>query len=136
VADLSTTKRKPRSPQGLYRLSALAVQSITAPGWHGDGGGLYLEVDRSGRKRWAMRVTVNGKRHDFGLGPIHKVSLQSARDRAADYREKAYAGILPGRSIKEQLGSHPVAATGLTFEHAANEVHRIRWPAPHGDTKL
>ena len=32
-------------------------------------GGLYLEVDANGRKRWALRLTVNGKRRDFGLGP-------------------------------------------------------------------
>lgn len=122
--DFSQTRK--RSAQGLYRLSARAVQTITKPGWHADGGGLYLEVDHTGRKRWAMRLSVNGKRCDFGLGPIHKVSLQSARDRAAEYREKAYAGIYPAAPKTQRLGGHLVLATGITFEHAANEVHRIR----------
>jgi len=118
----SSHNGKRSSPQGLYRLTALAVQTITAPGWHADGGGLYLEVDPSGRKRWAMRLTINGKRHDFGLGPIHKVTLQKARDRAALYREKAYAGISP--ITRKGRTSEP--ADGLTFQQAANEVHRIR----------
>lgn len=128
MADPASKRRKPRSPQGLYRLSALAVQTITAAGWHADGGGLYLEVDRTGRKRWTMRITVNGKRCDFGLGPIHKVPLQKARERAAEYREKAYAGIYPAvrASAEPKLAGHAVPATGLTFESAADEVHRIR----------
>ncbi|MFX8393266.1 Arm DNA-binding domain-containing protein, partial [Acinetobacter baumannii] len=58
----------------LHRLSAVAVKNLSRPGWHADGGGLFLEVDASGAKRWAMRLTVNGRRRDFGLGPLHKVS--------------------------------------------------------------
>jgi integrase len=122
VADTSSKTSKRRTLQGLYRLSAFAVQNITAPGWHADGGGLYLEVDRNGRKRWALRLTVNGKRCDFGLGPIHKVSLQSARERAATYREKAYAGIYP---VERNTKGKPLSGA-LTFEQAADEVHRIR----------
>jgi hypothetical protein len=69
-----------RNPQGIHRLSATAVKCIDKPGWHCDGGGLYLEVDANGRKRWAMRLVVNGRRRDFGLGPIHKISLAEPAD--------------------------------------------------------
>ena len=72
--------------RGLYLLSATAVKNITDPGWHADGGGLFLEVDAGGtRKRWALRLTVAGKRRDFGIGPLHKVSLLQARETAARY---------------------------------------------------
>lgn len=101
----------------------LAVNSLTRPGWHADGGGLYLEVDATGSKRWVMRITVNGKRCDFGLGPLHKVSLQQARERAAEYRSKAYAGIRPASKSLRYRSAEP---EGLTFEQAADEVHRIR----------
>lgn len=113
-----------RHPQGLHRLSALAIRTISEPGWHADGGGLYLEVDRSGAKRWAMRLTVSGKRHDYGLGPIHKVTLQQARGRAAQYREQAYAGIapVPARARYGSVQSSDV----MTFERAADEAHRTR----------
>ena len=107
---------------GLHRLSAAAVKHLDRPGWHADGGGLFLEIDPSGAKRWAMRLTVNGKRRDFGLGPLHKVSLQRAREVAAEYRAKAYRGIDPIADKK----SAKVAPDGPTFERAADEVHRLR----------
>ena len=84
---------KKRQPQGLNRLSVAAIKYLETPAWHADGGGLYLEIDANGRKRWAMRLTVNGRRRDFGLGPLHKVSLAEAREMAAIYRAKAYRGI-------------------------------------------
>ena len=107
----------PRNPQGIHRLSAATIKYITAPGWHADGGGLYLEVDRSGRKRWAMRLTVNGKRRDFGLGPLHKVSLLEARERAAEYRAKAYRGIDPVED--KQRAKHALDRNVPTFEEAS-----------------
>ena len=38
----------------INRLSARAVQTLTAPGRHSDGGGLYLIIDSNGAKRWAF----------------------------------------------------------------------------------
>jgi hypothetical protein len=35
-----------RNAQGIHRLSAAAIKYMTDPGWHSDGGGLYLEVDQ------------------------------------------------------------------------------------------
>lgn len=113
-----------RQAQGLNRLSFLTIKTISEPGWHSDGGGLYLEVDRSGRKRWAMRLTINGKRRDFGLGPIHKVTLQQARTRAAEYRAQAYAGIDPKEGKFANTRSRTPSA--MTFELAANEAHLTR----------
>ena len=107
---------------GLHRLSAIAVKNLIRPGWHADGGGLFLEIDPSGAKRWAMRLTVGGKRRDFGLGPLHKVSLQRAREVAAEYRAKAYRGVDPVADKK----SANVAPEGPTFEKAADEVHHQR----------
>lgn len=109
-------------PQGLHRLSGASVRMIIAPGWHADGGGLYLEVDPGGRKRWAMRLTVNGKRRDFGLGSVTKVSLQQARIAAAEYRANAYRGIDPV-AAKRQSEPQPIR---LSFEDAACAVHAQR----------
>ncbi len=108
---------------GLYRLSATAINHLNAPGWYGDGGGLYLEVDKNGRKRWAMRLTINGKRRDFGLGPLHKVSLAQARETAAGYRAKAYRGIDPTAHKRK---NEPPIATAPTFRQAAEQVYRQR----------
>ncbi len=112
-----------RQVHGLYRLSNTAINHIKNPGWYADGGGLYLEVDESGRRRWAMRLTVNGKRRDFGLGPLHKVSLAEAREIAAEYRSKAYRGIDP---IAHKKKSELIVAAVPTFRQAAEQVHRQR----------
>lgn len=112
------------SSQGLNRLSAVSVKTITEPGWHSDGGGLYLEVDENGRKRWAMRLTVNGKRRDFGLGPIHKVSLQQARETAAEYRSKAYRGIDPAADRHSRKSGEKIEQS--TFATVAQQVHLQR----------
>ena len=108
-----------RSALGLHRLSVAAIKHRSKPGWHADGGGLYLEVDASGRKRWAMRLTVGGRRRDFGLGPLHKVTLQNAREIAAEYRARAYRGIDPIAEKRKQKKQSLVPS----FEEAALLVH-------------
>lgn len=107
----------------LHRLTATGIKHLSQPGWHNDGGGLYLEVDSSGAKRWAMRLTINGKRRDFGLGPLHKVSLQQARIKAAEYREKAFLGNDP---IAGKRRTARTSHSGVTFAMAAEEAHRAR----------
>ncbi len=114
-----------RNAQGLNRLSAAAVRSIGKPGWHADGGGLYLEVDTNGRKRWAMRIMVSGRRRDFGLGPLHKVSLQEAREQAAHYRSMAYRGLDPAAEKRREKKTESVDQSP-TFEQIAQQVHLQR----------
>ena len=111
-----------RSAHSLHRLTAAGVKTIKQPGWHADGGGLYLEVDDNGRKRWALRIVVAGRRRDFGLGPLHKVSLKEAREAAADYRSKAYRGIDP--LVEKKLSRARVAIP--SFEECATAVHHQR----------
>ena len=81
--------------RGEKLLTALGVQKLSKPGRHADGGGLYLEVDKRGGKRWLLRLQADGRRRDFGLGGLSKVSLQQARERAADYRQMMQSGIDP-----------------------------------------
>ena len=57
------------------KLNALSVKTISKPGRHGDGDGLYLNVAPSGTKSWVQRIVVNGKRRDIGLGSYSTVSL-------------------------------------------------------------
>ena len=117
-------QKKSTRAKGLHLLSAAAVKYIDQIGWHADGGGLYLEVDKCGAKRWAMRLTVNGRRRDFGLGPLHKVSLLQARERASEYRSKAYRGIDPTK--RDEPGPELPQPKSLTFEEAARQVHAQR----------
>ena len=111
-----------RSSRSLHRLSVAAIKYIKTPGWHSDGGGLYLEVDPGGGKRWALRLTINGRRRDFGIGPLHKVSLQQARETAVRYRSLAYQGLDP---IAEKQRSRK-RKFAPTFEQAARQIHDER----------
>lgn len=109
--------------QGLNRLTALAVQNLSEAGWHRDGGGLYLEITASGRKRWALRVTSKGKTRDFGLGPLQKVSLKDAREAAAEYRAMLFKGIDP---VAEKKVSKAAPAPVLTFKECTEHVFELR----------
>ena len=111
-----------RTSRSLHRLSAISIKQIKKPGWHSDGGGLYLEVDPGGGKRWALRLTVSGRRRDFGIGPLHKVSLQQARETAARYRALAYKGVDPIADKRNSRKSTPA----LTFEDVARQAHAER----------
>ena len=51
----------------LNRLSARKVTTMTKPGRHPDGGGLYLVIDKGGAKRWAFLFTLQGRAREMGL---------------------------------------------------------------------
>ena len=67
------------------------------PGRQADMHGLYLLVRESGARSWVLRMQHGGRRRDFGIGPVHEVSLVDARVRAAELRRQVRAGIEPRR---------------------------------------
>ncbi|WP_354295091.1 Arm DNA-binding domain-containing protein [Sphingomonas sp. 1185] len=46
------------------------------PGRHFDAHGLCLVVRPTGSRSWVLRMQFKGHRRDFGLGPVHDVSLE------------------------------------------------------------
>ena len=68
------------------KLSAAKIKSLTKPGRHSDGDGLYLYIAAGGSKSWVQRITIDGRRRDLGLGSARLVSLARARNRAHDNR--------------------------------------------------
>jgi hypothetical protein len=85
----------------LNRLPALKVQSIKKQGRYGDGGGLWLQVSRSGSKAWLFRYMKHGEARQLGLGPLHTVSLALARQKAEAARRLLLDGVDP---IDEKRG--------------------------------
>jgi integrase len=102
--------------RALGKLSALKVKAAK-PGRHADGDGLYLLVKDSGSRSWLLRVQVDGKRRDIGLGSASILSLADAREKALEYRKQAKAGLDPVAERKKA----PVAIP--TFEDAAKDCH-------------
>lgn len=105
-----------RTPHPHNKLTAISVKRL-GPGRHADGGGLYLEVDPSGARRWMLRTMVQGKRRDIGLGGARYVSLAEAREAAVSMRKIARAG---GDPIAER---NRESRKGVTFEAAARKIH-------------
>ena len=50
------------------QLSSLQVKHLTQPGSYTDGGGLMLKVHKTGGRQWLLRLTIDGKRRNMGLG--------------------------------------------------------------------
>ena len=66
-------------------LTNLKVQKA-GPGKHTDRHGLILNVLPSGSRHWILRMQYKGRRRDYGLGPVHDVSLADARSLAFEIR--------------------------------------------------
>ena len=106
---------KAKGPHVEKRLTPALVKKA-GPGRHTDGGGLYLVVDASGARRWVARLTLHGKRRDFGVGPVQTIGLAEARVKAAEYRRLSYLGLDPRLE-------RPKAAGSISFADAARQVH-------------
>lgn len=91
------------------------MASITKPGRHGDGGGLYLVVDKSGAKRWVFLYRRDATLREMGLGGLKSVTLARARELAGEARANLQAGIDPIAA----KNSAPV--TVPTFGEEAND---------------
>lgn len=98
------------------KLTAKTVQALKEPGRYGDGDGLYLEVSGAGAKSWILRVTVQGRRRDIGLGGLSWVPLAEAREEARKLRKIAKEGRDP---VAERKAQKDVP----TFEAAARTVY-------------
>ncbi|MEM7678611.1 MAG: integrase arm-type DNA-binding domain-containing protein [Myxococcota bacterium] len=127
MSDAAKTPKgqKPKGAHKTNKLNAAAVQRAK-PGRHSDGGGLFLEVNANGSRRWMLRVVAQGRRRDIGLGGASYVSLAEAREMARHLRSVARKG---GDPIAERDKDKRKA---LTFEEAAWRVHAEHYQAAGG----
>ena len=106
------------------RLSAARVRALKAPGRYADGGTLYLNVAPGGSKQWVQRLTIDGKRHDIGLGGYPLVSLAEAREKAFLNRRSARAG---GDPLAEKRAAKRRRAMP-SFREAAEKTYESLLP--------
>jgi integrase len=57
------------------------------PGYHSDGGGLYLQRREGGSGSWIFRYERNGKERWLGLGSLDTVTTEEAREQARSFRK-------------------------------------------------
>lgn len=123
----------------MAKLTALGVKNAK-PGRHADGEGLYLLVKPTGGKSWLLRIQVDGKRRDIGLGAVdtsargtgkgsdtvlaipilHRkiLTLGEAREKAGLLRGAAKAGLDPIAERDRDRRSIP------TFKSVAEDAHK------------
>ncbi len=100
-----------------------------------DGGGLYIEISRSGSKLWRLKYRFNGKEKRLALGIYPAVSLADARKRREAARELLAREIDPGEHRKIQRAAKVEQATS-SFEIVAREwfaKHSPSWATSHAD---
>jgi integrase len=118
---MSEVKAKATRVRAANRLSAVKVSKLKEPGLYEDGAGLRLVLTDQGVKRWALRVTINGRRVERGLGIWPTVSLEDARRKAEDFRRAAHDGQDARAEEKKQRRT-----SGVTFRVAFQQFFDVR----------
>ncbi|MDP1998342.1 MAG: integrase arm-type DNA-binding domain-containing protein [Rhodoferax sp.] len=115
----------------LNRLTALQVSKLNKPGLYGDGGGLTLQITRTGVKSWLFRFMREGKAYGMGLGATHTISLAEARQKALEARKLLADGLNPMAVKKQKLLALALErAKMMTFDQCAAsyiEAHKASW---------
>lgn len=83
--------RKSIVPKRAKEMSARLVASLKREGRYAVGGvvGLYLQITGMSRC-WILRIKVNGRRRELGLGSYPEISLAIARERAWERRRTGF----------------------------------------------
>lgn len=102
------------------KMTVLSVKAAKKPGRYQDGDGLMLVVKASGSRSWQVRLQVDGKRRDFGLGSANSVTLAGVRERADVIRKQYRSGVDP---VAKKRAEKNARMTIPTFREAAEGTH-------------
>ena len=89
------------------------------PGRYQDSGGLYFRIAPGGSTGWLLRVRVNGRRVDRGLGGYPAVSLKEARVVA----KTTYGALMQNGTTPSPRSPQP-AVGAMTLREATIQAHR------------
>lgn len=108
-----------------------ASEGLGKPILLGDGGGLTLQITKTGTASWLHRYMRMGKSFAVGLGAYPTVSLKMARAKAEACRHQIAEGKDPlAEKRAAETAAHLVAAKQKTFDDCASEYitdHRAEW---------
>ena len=114
------------------RLAPINVPRLAKkPGWHCDGGGLYLRVAPPSAASWVLRYMIDGRARTMGLGPFPDIDLKEARLRAHEARKLKIDGRDPIEARREAKAAKRIEdAKGMTFKECGEAYiasHRDGW---------
>lgn len=101
----------------------------TTHGLHADGGGLYLNVKKTGSRSWVFIYQSQKKRREKGLGPAITVSLADARAKTRELKQLLQNGIDPlaKNDADEKFGQVAMALIESLKPGWRNEKHGNQW---------
>ncbi|WP_324806364.1 integrase arm-type DNA-binding domain-containing protein [Sphingomonas sp. LY29] len=102
--------------RAINRLTVKGAAALKEPGLHADGGGLYVNVKKSGARSFVFVFQWKGKRREKGLGSLTLVSLDEARAKRDEARKLLADGIDPLEP--------KAAANDITFGEVATSLIR------------
>ena len=105
-------------------LTARQVDTLK-PGFHSDGGNLYLRVRDTGARSWVFRYKLAGKVIELGLGPVADRSLSQARELASKMRTAVADGLDPATLARVKRDA--AAMTFKDYAEALIESKRDGW---------
>ena len=112
-------------------LTQKRIQKLNIPGRYSDGHQLYLQVQSPTNKSWLFRYTFDGRERFMGLGPLHTIDLEEARERARQARKALLDGADPLAVRAAEAAQRALeAARTITFDAAAKayyESHEASW---------
>lgn len=106
-----------------HRLSPAFVRKCKTPGVYLDGGGLRFRVTNQGSRIWVMRFSLDGAQRDMSLGPVAKLSLADARDKAHAVRKAVSEGRDPLAEIRKEKATRK--ASRMAAAAATNTVPTV-----------
>ena len=102
------------------KLTDAKLRTLTTPGKHSDGHGLYLEVNPAGGRYWRLKYRHGGKEKRLSFGVYPEVSLKAARERQTEARAALARGEVPA-AVKREAEAQAQADAKVTFEAVARE---------------
>jgi integrase len=122
--------------QKINRLTALGVLKIRKPGYHSDGGGLWLQVSEAGGKSWIFTYSIRGRAREMGLGSLSRgVNLAEARAERDKCNRLLREHVDPIEARKQQRAAAILKEHGtITFAEATSKylaAHRAEWTPKH-----
>lgn len=105
--------------RAIHKLNARRLMALKEPGWHGDGGGLWLRILNDGSKRWIFVWKKDTKRREMGLGSHRTYTLDEAREMAAEARAIVKEGRDPIELRKDVAEEQELEEAAAIEESAA-----------------
>src|SRR5262249_15005840 len=97
--------------------------------------GLYLVVQPSGAKSWAVRYRHHGQPRKFTLGAFPAIDLKAARELGAKALRAVAEGRDPGQEKAQARASHPDSIESVVEQFIERYCRRVNRPKTAYETE-